>query len=329
MNIKEIAELAGVSVASVSRTINNKGKVSEEVRQRILDIIAEHNYTPNATGRSLRTSRTGLILVSVGDISNAFFNNIIKGIQSVAKENNYEVMLIQMDIDPNWEDKCFTMLANKQFDGMIATASTKSSADLARLNEQYPFVMVCECPEDTAVSCVHTDNADASSRAVLHLLNSGHTNIGMITLPPQFPTAATRLNGFLQAMKQAGITTPESNIIYSGFEYTDGYESCKKLMAQENPPTAIFCYNDVLAIGAVRYLAEHGLTPGKDVDVIGFDDIPFTEVYMPSISSIRQPCFEMGKKAFELLLERINNPDAPAQEIVLPSELILRDTTRQ
>lgn len=329
MKIKEIAELAGVSVASVSRTINNKGKVSPEVQQRILKVINEHNYVPNATGRALRTSRTGLILVSVKDISNSFFNNIIAGIQSVAKKNGYEVMLIQMEEDSNWEDKCFSMLANKQFDGMISTAFHKSSEELAVLNKLYPFVMVCECPENTTLSCVHTDNMDASYQAVNHLISTGHENIAMITLPPSFPTSIARLCGFKKALNDANLFVSDRNIVYSGYQFEDGYESCRILMEKETPPTAIFCYSDALAIGAVRYLMEHNIQPGKDVDVIGFDDLPFSSLYIPSISSIRQPCFEMGRKAFELLLEKINNPETPAKEIILPSELVLRDSTRK
>lgn len=328
MTIKEIAELAGVSVASVSRTINNNGRVSPQVKQRILEVIEQYNYTPNAKGRFLRTNRTNMVLVSLSDFTNNFMNQLVSGIRSAAKEKGYEIVLIPMDLGPGWEDKCFAMLADKRFDGMIATYTMKNNEELAELNRKYPFVLLSECPEGADVSGVYTNNVQAGYDVVRHFLSCGHRQIGALSLSTIYPTAKWRLEGYKKALVEAGLPYELNQIILCGYQVEDGYLGCRELMERDDPPTAIFCYSDALAVGAVRYLVEHGLRPGVDVDIIGFDDLPFAQNYMPSISSVHHPGVEMGRSAFELLLERMNDLTTPTRTVMLPSKLVLRETTR-
>lgn len=328
MNISEIAKLAGVSVATVSRTINNRGKVSPEVQKRVMEIVEKYHYVPNATGRSLRTSKTGMILVSIPDVFNSFYFDILQGIEKQTSENGYNIIVAPTQGTRTIEDKYISMLTTKQVDGFIALNTCMNATELYALSRNYPLVMACECPTGANVSCVEIDNHAAAYEAVKYLIHAGHSRIGMISSSLTCTSSIQRENGFKDACLDSHIHCHETDIIHNLHNFEGGYKACQILLNSSEPPTAIFCYSDEMAIGAIRYIFECNLTPGKDIDVIGFDDVDISQMYTPSITSVSQPCYDIGITATDLLMEKIKNIDSTIKKVILPHQLILRQTTK-
>ncbi len=345
MKLSEIASLAGVSTATVSRVLNNKGKVSAEVQKRIMDVVAEYNYIPNATGRSLRTSKTGVLMITMPDLSNPFYRRLIEGALHRANDYGYNIILApiqmpsliqdqetfhaQLAAAHEAEQKYVSMLSMKQVDGIISLGSFFSEEDVLALNRSYPLVFACECPiTGTPLSCAEIDNRMAAFDAVNALAKMGHTRIGMVSFRYTCNSSTLREQGYQLALAANGLPYSEEYVQKAAYNYEGGYESCQTLFALPEPPTAIFCYNDRIAIGVIRYLTEHGLQPGKDVDVIGFDDTEIAANYLPSITSVSHPAYDIGTTAVDLLMEKIKDLNATAKKVTLPHSIHFRDTTR-
>ena len=328
MTITEIAELAGVSVATVSRAINHQGKVSEEVSRRVLDIVEKYHYVPNATGRSLRTCRTGMVLILMPGLSNSFYSNIVRGIEQRASENGYNIIAAPTQGKRGIEDKYLNMLHTHQVDGVIALNTTLNREEIRETGMKLPLVIACECPSGTEISSVQVDNQAAAYDAVDALIHMGNSKIGMISAGCTCNSRQLREDGYFMALRAHEIRRDTDLIVRAeNLSYDSGFDACRKLMESENRPTALFCYSDQLAIGALRYLDQAGLAAGHDVDVIGFDDIDIAGNYLPALSSVAQPCFEMGTTSFDLLLEKINQISSTPKKVILPHRLVLRDTT--
>ena len=328
MKIAEIAKLAGVSVATVSRTINNRGKVSPEVQQRVMEIVEKYHYVPNATGRSLRTSKTGMILVSIPDVFNSFYFDILQGIEKRTSENGYNIIVAPTQGARIIEDKYISMLTTKQVDGFIALNTCMNAEELYTLSRNFPLVMACECLFGANVSCVEIDNHAAAYEAVKYLIHVGHSQISMISSSLVCTSSIQREKGFKDACLDFQIGYQDTDIIHHLHNFEGGYEACQMLMNSSKPPTAIFCYSDEMAVGAIRYIFESGLIPGKDIDIIGFDNIDISQMYTPSISSVSQPCYDIGITATDLLMEKIKDLDSTVKKVILPHRLILRQTTK-
>ncbi|MCH4193512.1 MAG: LacI family transcriptional regulator [Butyrivibrio sp.] len=328
MTITEIAELAGVSVATVSRAINHQGKVSEEVSRRVLDIVEKYHYVPNATGRSLRTCRTGMLLILLPGLSNSFYSNIVRGIEQRASENGYNIIAAPTQNKRSIEDKYLNMLHTHQVDGVIALSTTLDREEIRETGMKLPLVIACECPSGAEISSVQVDNQAAAYDAAEALIRMGHRRIGMISSVCTCNSRLLRENGYTMALDAHGISHAEELMVRAeDLGYDSGFQACRQLMEMQDRPTALFCYCDQLAIGALRYLDQMGLAAGHDVDVIGFDDIDIAGSYLPALSSVAQPCFDMGTTSFDLLLEKINQISSTPKKVILPHRLVLRDTT--
>ena len=327
MTISEIAELADVSVATVSRVINHQGKVSEKVSKRVLEIIAQYHYMPNATGRSLRTSRTGMLLVLMPGLSNSFYSNIMTGIEQRAAENGYNIIVAPTRNSRAVEDRYLAMLHTHQVDGVIALATMMNQEEIREIGKQQPFIVACECPSGAEISCVEVDNRTAAYDATKALIQAGHTRIGMISITCECNSKQMREAGYLAALHDYLPDGGQADITCQELSYDGGYAGAQELLQQAQRPTAIFCYGDQLAIGAVRCISGCGLAAGSDIDVIGFDDIDMSRNYLPAISSVAQPCFDIGTTAFDLLQEKINDIKSTPKRVLLPHRLMLRQTT--
>ncbi len=327
MKIKDISKLAGVSVASVSRVINGDPHVLPATREKVLKAISESGYVPNLTGRMLRTQRSNKLLIVVPNISNPFFSKIIKGMEDAASQFGYELLVAITNCNVQTEKKYVTMLETKQVDGMITFLSVLPAQTFGALSARYPVVQCCEPMKNITTSMVYVANRAAAHEAITYLIRKNRRRIAILLGHVYHHSESERLCGYQDALRENGLEIEKQYMVDCEYEYEDATLKMDQLLALPQPPDAVFCCSDVMAIGAVRSILAHGKIPGADIDVIGFDNNSISSVYIPSISTVAQPRYEIGKAAVELLVEKINNPQAIHKLMILPHQLILRDST--
>lgn len=327
MNIKDIARLAQTSVATVSRVINNDPKVAAATREKVLVVIKEQSYIPNSAGRNLRTQETKKILVLLPTMANQFFSKILQGIETRAEETGYAVLVAVTNLDTNQEQKYLDMLRMKHVDGCISCFNTLEREEISEIARNYPFIQCCEPTLGADISSVVVDNRQAIYDACTQFIECGHKRIGMISGDYYKYSEMSRERGYKDALQDHNIEFDQNMIVKSFYRYKDGALGIKELMKQENPPTAIICVSDSIAIGAISELQDMGKVVGKDVSVIGFDNTSITSFFKPTISSIAQPRYELGITSFNLLLEKLNDLNGSNKKIILPHKIIHREST--
>ena len=329
MTIKDIAKLSGTSVATVSRVINNNSNVRKDLKQKVLSVIKETNYIPNTMGRNLRKSKSEMILVMLPTLSNPFYSKILKGIEERASELGYGILLTVTHLQWKTEKKYLEMLQTKQVDGVISLFSKLSLNEINELAKVYPFVQCCEYTEGAALPYVMIDNEKAAYSAVKYFISHGHKKIGMISGSFYENSESSREKGYRNALIDAGLPFDERYIFKSNYTPENGMEICEKLLKLKEPPTAILAVSDTLAIGAIKYLKTINIKVGEEIEVIGFDNASITKVYDPSVSTVSQPRYDLGTVSVDLLMDKINDLSVVNKGIILPFELILRDSTRR
>ncbi|MBW5445558.1 LacI family DNA-binding transcriptional regulator [Cohnella sp. CFH 77786] len=329
-DIKQVAERAGVSIATVSHVINHTRFVSESTKNKVHRAMEELDYQPNSLARSLRNQKTktiGLIVpILPSDTSNFFFMTIAQGIQKALKRHGYQVLMSNNSTEELEEEKEQIRLFNsKQIDGLIiASIADEVSYLKDTVRSHYPVVFIDRKPIGYNGDFVLADGFGGSLQAVQTLIERGHRRIGFITGGLGISTSNERLNGYRQALAEHGIAFDPSLVKVAHSNYESGYESAKELLAQ-NEITALFVANNVLTMGAVGYLQERQIRIPEELAVIGFDDYDWTKITTPPLTVIRQPSFEIGEKAAEVMLKRIENPDqADFHEYRLPTMLVMR-----
>ncbi|MBB6217518.1 DNA-binding LacI/PurR family transcriptional regulator [Anaerosolibacter carboniphilus] len=327
--IKDIAKLAGVSVATVSRVINDDPGVKEKSRDKVLQTIRETNYVPNTVGRNLRKSKSDMILVMLPTLSNPFYAKILKGIEERASELGYGVLVSVTHHEVKTEKKYLKMLEMKQVDGVITLFSTLSTEELNNLATKYPFVQGCEYTEGAQLPYVMIDNKKAAYEATKYFISHGHQRIGMISGSFYESSERGREQGYRDAILDAGLIFDKKYIVKSNYKPESGMEMCRALLSFSEPPTAILTVSDTLAIGAIKYLKSIGVAAGKEVEIIGFDNASITRVYDPTISTVSQPRYDLGRVSVDLVVEKINDIKVVNKGIILPHELILRESTHE
>jgi len=332
MSLKDIARLADVSIATVSMILNNKDQnISASTRENVLRIAKESNYIPNAMARSLIIGQTKIIGLIIPDISNPFFPELARGVEDKANLSGYNVIFCNTDDDLEKEEKCLEMLAEKMVDGIIFAHSAKRTGGLENyIRENIPIILIDRDMDINNVKGkVLVNNLHGAYHGVEHLLEKGYHNIAFITGDLTSNTATERLDGYKKALIEYGIPIDE-RYIKSGYYKSDwGVEATKQLIREGINFDAIFCGNDLIALGAMKTLMGHGLKIPDDVAIVGFDDIWMANMVLPELTSIRQPNYEMGFKAAEMLIEVISNPGIRTEkrEIVLETELIVRKSS--
>lgn len=327
--IKEVAEKASVSPTTVSHVINQTRFVSEDVRARVMAAMDELGYQPNALARSLRRGQTFTIGLILPDSANPFFAEIGHYIESDAFVSNYNVILCNTEGDLEKEKVYVDVLIKKQVDGIIFVAAGDRPDSLyPLLRRKLPVVLIDrnlpEIQED--IDSVFTNNYEGGYRITRHLLDLGHQRIGCIGGPTYLTPSAERLVGYRDALQEAGIAFDEKLIRRGDFHPESGRVAATQLLMQPAPPTAIFAFNDLMAIGVLRAASELGRRVPHDLAVVGFDDIELARFTAPALTTIAQPKMEMGKKAVELLVERMHNHDLPTRTELLPTKLIIRES---
>jgi LacI family transcriptional regulator len=326
--LHDVAKAANVSIATVSATINQSAFVSPELQGRVRKAITEVGYHPDGIARSLKTRTTKTLGLIISDISNPFFTALIRGIEDVTNTRGYSLVLCNTDERLEKEQAYITLLRSRRVDGLIM-APVGSAEEYAGFAAAVgaPFVFIDRKIPTVPADAVVVDNRAGARAVVEHILSLGHQRIGVITGLPRISTTHERLQGYRDAL--AHHRTPVDALLlkvgYSRLE--GGYEAANDLLNLATPPTAIFATNNLMAIGLMRAVADRGFRCPDDISVAGFDDFEWASVFHPRLTTVAQPTYDMGAKAAELLLSRLNGScTAEPQEIVLPPSLVIRDS---
>jgi LacI family transcriptional regulator len=324
--IHEVARRAGVAPITVSRVVNNNGYVSEETRRRVEAAIVELNYIPNSLGSSLRSKRTQTLALVLSDIINPFWTTVARGVEDAANRAGYHIIIGNTDESPEKQEEYLIFLLKKQVDGfLLVPASSASFTILQKRN--VPFVVMDRRFPGVQVDSVRGDSIGGAYALIQHLIELGHQQIAVITGPRDLSTASDRVVGFQMACEEAGLSDIQQ-IYWGDYTQQTGYEYTQQILQTEPRPTAIFATNNFLAIGTMRALRDAKVRVPKQMSVVAFDDLPPAITIDPFFTVAAQPAYEMGQRATELLLARLEG-DHPKehQEIVLPVEIIVRKSS--
>lgn len=327
--IRDVAKEAGVAPITVSRVINNTSYVSEKTRAQVEAAIEELGYVPNMLGPSLRFKRTMTIALVITDIANPFWPTVARGVEDVAQANGYSTILCNTDESEEKQEQYLQMLLQRRIDGILLAPVANDPAIVQRIQKQgIPVVVLDRHVDGVKVDIVRGDSETGAYELTNHLLSLGHRNIAILTGPHETPTAVDRVDGFCRAFDEAGITYSDSQIIWGKFSQESGYEMARSALNSPTPPTALFTANNFVAVGAFSYLREAGLTVPDDISMVTFDAVPnsfMTESY-PTV--VQQPAREMGQEAANLLIKRIAEAGDDYQEIVLPIQMTIGNSSK-
>jgi DNA-binding LacI/PurR family transcriptional regulator len=328
VTINDVAKLAGVSYQTVSRVINNKPNVSTTTRQRVQEIITETGYRPSPIARSLATARSATIGLVVPDIANLYFSAIARGVEQVAYANNYNVLLCNTGEDASRELEVLYTLDERFVDGVIACGLRQEDAPLQQALAQFrAAILVNRRFADKTIPSIMVDDVLGSSVATQHLLQMGHTGIGYLAGPTASYSGAKRLQGYEQALAEAGIERQAGWVQHCLPTFAGGQAAAHSLLTSHPELTALFCYNDLVAVGALWDCALQGRRVPEDIAVVGYDDIMMASEVSPPLTTCRVPCVEMGSLAVSMLLHCINDEADSCEEIVMIPELVVRAST--
>ena len=325
--LQDVAKKAGVSAITVSRALNNTGHVSPRTRERIEHVVAELNYVPNALASSLRSQRTQLLALLLTDITNPFWTTVARGVEDAAIAAGYAVILCNTDENPDKEARYLDLLLRRRVDGLIVAPTTESAALLQNLKRrQVPFVLMDRQVSGLTADSVRGDSYGGAYQLTRHLLDTGYHEVAMIGGPATVSTADDRVRGYQAALREAGIA-PDADLIRRGpYRQAWGCAAMQDLLARGRKPTAVFAGNNVIALGVMEALHADNLRVPDDVAVVSFDDFPPSVGALPFLTAVVQPAADLGRQALRLLLDRLADPDRAAQDVVLPTELIVRQS---
>ncbi len=330
ITMSDVAHKAKVSLMTVSRVINNKGDVSSETRQRVLKVIDSLGYRPSAIARSLATKETSTIGLVVPDVSNPFFAEVTQGVERLAYSRGYHVFLCNTEEDPQRELAVIQSLEEKRVDGLILCSSRLEEERLIDILANLPAVVLInrrlhQTAEDTFDS-VTLDDERGGWLAAHHLIQSGHRHIGFLAGPPASYSGAGRRKGFLATVQEAGISLEDGWVSPCQPSVEGGHEATRHLLTTYPQLTALFCYNDLVAVGALQACNELQRRVPDDLAIMGHDDIPVAALVSPALTTCRVPRYELGARAVNALLERLRDCPGDCSQIVLEPELVIRES---
>jgi LacI family transcriptional regulator len=327
--IHDVAKRAGVSPITVSRVINHSGYASQETRERVEAAVAELGYVPNRLARSLRSKRTHTLALVITDITNPFFTTVARGVEDTASDAGYTVIFCNTDESETEEQKYLQVVLQQQVDGVLLVPARSTGESVEMIQKQNTLVVVLDrrMPASAQVDVVRCESVEGAYQLVKLLIDLGHRRIAVISGPRLVSTAEDRVIGYRRAMADAGLS--QTDIVYYGaFTQASGYEMAQQLLTLQPRPTAVFAANNLIAIGAFKAVQDAGLRVPEDIAMVAFDDLPANLLVFPFLTVAVQPAYEMGRRATQLLLSRLNNPASQdCQEVVLPFELIVRQSS--
>ncbi len=326
--VKDIARLAGVSTATVSRALAAPEKVAEQTRIRVEAAAAKVGYFPNAMARSLRMNETKTVIVVVSNLASSFFADIINGMEEFAHRRGYKVLIGDSNDDLQRAQNYFDLVDSKIVDGVLLLTSDIPVEMLVdeRGQQRFPVVMASEFLTDINLPTVHIDNVYSARKAVEYLIVMGHYKIACLTGPLTNPISEARVMGLRTAFAEWKIDVNEDWILEGDFSFYAGYNLGRQLLNTEDWPTAIFCHSDEMAIGVLKIAKELNIAVPKQLSVVGFDNITYSEYCEPKLTTVHQPRDLIGETAMKLLLDILADKK-PNPEMTLPTQLIVRDSS--
>ena len=294
--------------------------------------VEQLQYEPNLLARNLRKNESRIILILAPNFSNPYYSNVLSGICDVSRNLGYST-LIYNTYDSNALDETLvtSLFQKNRADGMITLAVNRDDRWLAKYAETYPLVQCSEYVEDASIAHISVDNRLAAKESVSHLIARGHRRIGIITSANRYLSSMNRMRGYLDALEEAGIERDDQLIAYASADYSfaSGKQAARELLSLPKQPSAIFCVSDILALGAIASAGKQGLQVPWDLSVLGFDDVDYTTMFHPYLSTVAVPCYELGRRSMLLLYDHIQQKRDAAMEEYLPHQIMLRETTAQ
>lgn len=325
--IIEVAKLAGVSTATVSRALSSPEVLNPKTRAKVMSAIETLGYKPNARAQNLRQQRSELIVAIMNDLDSPFMASVVQALESQAKLQGYSVIVGDSQRSLETEISYADLVRNKLAAGII-----QMSPRLPFKNPDHasfvPIVSVLESFAYPGVSSIRTNNHDAACTATNHLLNLGHRRIAVVTGPETSKQSNIRLQGYYAALQDADIEVVPEFIIEGDYRLESGLTAAKRLVTMKPAPTAVFCFNDLMAFGVISGAHRQGITTPDNLSVVGFDDIALASIFVPALTTVSQPAEEIGRQSADVLIRRIENPNAKPVHIELPFKLCVRDSTR-
>ncbi len=325
--LQTVALKAGVSINTVSRAINNKTDINSSTRKKILRIAKEVGYIRNAAAVALRTRKTKTLGVIIADNSNPFYAEVLSGIEAEAKNNDYHIILANTQRSYQEEETSIALLSAKQIDGLLIAPVQEKDEDIQKLiHSDLPFVIVGRDYEDLPVDAVFNDEIRGGYLATEYLIKKGYRKVFFIGGYLYKSPARKRLEGYKKALHDYGIPVEEEQIIIGDIDMEDGYDCTRKMLDRKIDFQAIFCYNDMMAFGAMKAIKERGYRIPEEIGIVGYDDILFSSLVSPPLTTVHLKKQELGKESVRLLLSRINGKHQKNKKIVLDVDLVVRGT---
>ncbi len=322
--IRDVARLAGVSTATVSQVLNGGRPVAAATRARTLEVIAELGYRPNIFGRGLRTRRSHLVGVVLPDLSNPFYPTLVRGVQDRLGSSGYHAVVCNTDGDPGQERELVAELMDREVDGLVVVHFTLKPKDFSGITGRGVPLVVIGRPR--GFDHVYTNDFRASAAMTTYLLEVGYTSVAHIAGPVGIGPAGPRCAGYRAAMRQHGLSSSMAPVVHSDFSMTGGAKALVELLERGIMPRAIFCANDLMALGAIEAAQARGLRVPEDLAVAGFDDIYVASLVRPALTTVGHAAAALGNTAAGLLLDRIGGASGPPFDVEIDFELRKRQS---
>ena len=331
VTIYDVAREAGVSMATVSRVVNNNPNVKPQTRKKVFEAIERLGYRPNAVARGLASKKTTTVGVVIPDISNSIFSEVARGIEDIANMYHYNIILCNSDKRKEKEIRVINTLLEKQVDGLLFMGGAVTEDHLqAFQTSQVPIVLCGTSDEHNTMPSVDIDHQAAAYDSVKLLIDNGHRKIGMISGTLQDPANGfARYQGYKQALEEAGIPVSENLVRIGNYKYESGYEVMKYFLELADRPTAIFAATDEMAIGAIHAIQDYGLKVPEDISVISVDNIRMASMVRPELTTVAQPMYDIGAVSMRLLTKLMKKEPVDLEKVVLPHEIIHRKSVAQ
>ena len=328
-NIRDVAKRAGVAPITVSRCVNNSVHCSPETRARVEAAIVNLGYVPNRLASGLRSKRTNSLALILTDITNPFFTTIARGVEDIASERGYNVIFCNTDESVSKEKMYLQLLMEKRVDGILLVPALNGLDSIALIRKQnIPIVVLDRRLPESMTDVVRGDSEGGAYELTQLLLSLGHRQIAILNGPRDVSTSEDRLAGYRRALTEAGIPINSKREYYGAFNQESGFQMTHKALAEAQKPTALFAGNNFIACGVLKALHELELRVPEDIAVVGFDDLPSALVTFPFLTVAAQPAYEMGRRAIEILLKKLDEgPSDQYQEVVLPAEIVIRQSS--
>lgn len=328
VTIEEVAARCGLSVATVSRVLNGNCSVRPATANRVREAIRSLNYTPNQSARNLRRNESRIILVLAPNFSNPYYSRILTGISDLGQSLGYSMLICNTDSREENERHFLRLLEGHRADGAIFLGCRKDFEWIGEYASRFPLIQCCEYVPGLAAASVSIDNLAASRETIRYLIGLGHTRIAMIGAANALISSELRKQGWAKSLQEAGLAVPEAYYAEADADYSfaSGRRAAEKLLSLPERPTAIFSVSDILALSAIAVAGEKGLRVPEELTVTGFDDVDYTKMFHPYLTTVSQPCYEMGKKSLSLLLERIEGRSIVPGPLFMEHRLIVRES---